>query len=118
MKTKFKLLDDSRKLYINLTKNVFSKIPKVHTGYKELINKHSFLIIETIIRARILEKERKKYIFECLVNISVLEELIFALKESKIISNSKFLDLINKINELKRMTNGWLLNEKNKEHIL
>lgn len=110
MKSKFLLLNKSIDLYVKINKTVINKIPKVHTGIKSLITKHSFLIIEYIHRARIDKLAKNTHINEIIIQINILQDLFNILKNMKLISHSKFIELTKELSEVNKLSKGWLEN--------
>lgn len=61
------------------------------------------------IKAAFKEKQNKKSVLEKLrIEIEVLKHLIRLCREIKIIDNKNYISLQEKIQEISKMTNGWL----------
>lgn len=111
----FKLLNKARYLLRYLEENIIVNIPKVFINYRKGIEDNLINLNENIIRANINNGNiRNKYQKEILVNISMIDMYLDILLELNIISKKKFIIVIRMLNEIKKMTTGWIENEKNK----
>lgn len=111
----FKLLNKARYLLRYLEENIIVNIPKVFTSYRKGLEDNLINLNENIIRANINNGNiRNKYQKEILVNISMIDMYLDILLELNVISKKKFMIVIRMLNEIKKMTTGWIDNEKNK----
>ena len=111
----FKLLNKARYILKYLEENIIVNIPKVFTSYRKGIEDNVINLNENIIRANINNGNiRNKYQKEMLVNISMIDMYLDILLELNVISKKKFMIVIRMLNEIKKMTTGWIDNEKNK----
>lgn len=110
----FKLLNKSKLLLKYMESNILINIPKVYSSYRRGIEDNIIELNSNIIRANINTGNiRNKYQKEVLVNISMIDLYLDILLELKIINKKKFMTIINMLNEIRKMTNGWIENEKN-----
>lgn len=87
----------------------------MHANYRLSLDKYLLRINENIIKTNINPSPniRDKYHKEIIVDIGMCDMLLGIMKEENIITNKKFISIINKLNELKKMVYGWM-NEKEK----
>ena len=61
-------------------------------------------------KSKMLLKYLEEYV---LVNIAMIDLYLDLLLDIKIISRKKFMVIIRMLNEIRKMTNSWIVNEKN-----
>ena len=67
-----------------------------------------------IIRANINTGSiRNKYQKEVLVNIAMIDLYLDLILDINVINKKKFISSIRMLNEIRKMTNSWIVNEKN-----
>lgn len=112
---KLKLYNKSKEFYIYMML-LLSSFPKVHTHYKIKIEDNLSLLIDNIVHANINSGAiRKKYIKECLVNISMLDFYTGVMYDLKIIEGIKYKKILKSLDDLKSLTYGWLNSEEVKD---
>ena len=105
----FKLFNRSSNLLKYYENNILNNIPKVHSMYKTNIRENLVSLCENIIRANVNTGSiRGKYQKEILVNISMLDMYLSILLELDIINKKKFMIVIQRLNEIKKMNIGWM----------
>lgn len=110
----FKLLNKSKLLLKYMESNILVNIPKVYSSYRRGIEDNVIGLNYNIIKANINTGNiRNKYQKEVLVNISMIDLYLDILLELNIISKKKFMTIIRMLNEIRKMTNGWIEYEKN-----
>ena len=110
----FKLLNKSKMLLKYLEEYVLVNIPKVHSSYRVGLENNIIDLNSNIIRANInVGNIRNKYQKEVLVNISMIDLYLDLLLDINVINKKRFMSSIRMLNEIRKMTNGWILNEKN-----
>ena len=98
--------------------NILINIPKVYNCYRIGIEKNIIELNYNIIRANINSGNiRNKYQKEILASISLIDMYLSILLELNIINKKKFMTIFKQINEIRRMTIGWINNEKIKYFI-
>ena len=103
----FKLLNKSKLLLKYIESNILINIPKVHSSYRRGLE-------DNIIKANInIVSIRNIYQKESIVNISMIDLYLDLLLDIDIISKKKFMIIIRMLNEIRKMTNSWINNEKN-----
>ena len=111
----FKLLNKSKMLLKYVESNILINIPKVHSSYRKGLEDNMIQLNYNIIKANINTGSiRSKYQKEILVNIAMIDLYLDLLLDIKIINRKKFMVIIRMLNEIRKMTNGWILSEKNK----
>lgn len=111
----FKLLNKSRYLLRYIEENILVNIPKVFTNYRKGLEDSVINLIYNIIRANVNNGNiRNKYQKEALVDIQVIDMYLDILLELNIISKKKFMSIIRMLNEIRKMTLGWIESEKKK----
>lgn len=109
----FKLLSKSKFFLVYVEKYVINNIPKVHSSYRVGLYDNIIDMISNIIRANINSGSiRSKYQKEILVNISMIDMYVDLLLHTSVIDKQRFMKLIGMLNELRKMTVGWIENEK------
>lgn len=110
----FKLLNKSKLLLKYMESNILVNIPKVYSSYRRGIEDNVIGLNYNIIKANINSGNiRNKYQKEVLVNISMIDLYLDILLELNIINKKKFMTIIRMLNEIRKMTNGWIEYEKN-----
>ena len=110
----FKLLNKSKMLLKYLEEYVLVNIPKVHSSYRVGLENNIIDLNSNIIRANInIGSIRNKYQKEVLVNISMIDLYLDLILDINVINKKRFMSSIRMLNEIRKMTNGWILNEKN-----
>lgn len=110
----FKLLNKSKLLLKYMESNILVNIPKVYSSYRRGIEDNVIGLNYNIIKANINTGNiRNKYQKEVLVNISMIDLYLDILLELNIINKKKFMTIIRMLNEIRKMTNGWIEYEKN-----
>lgn len=116
----FILLKKSQNFYKYMRRNVLSSIPKIHSVYRLKLDDYLILLNENIIRANINSKgdrTRSKYQKEALINISMIELLVRILKDEDIVDGKRFMVILRKLNEIKKILFGWM-NEEDRTVLL
>lgn len=110
----FKLLNKSKMLLKYLEEYVLVNIPKVHSSYRVGLENNIIDLNSNIIRANINTGSiRNKYQKEVLVNISMIDLYLDLLLDINVINKKRFMSSIRMLNEIRKMTNSWIVNEKN-----
>lgn len=112
---KLKLYNKAKEFYIFMI-TYLNTVSKVHTHYKIKLQDNLSLLIENIVHANINNGSiRKKYIKECLVNISMIDFYTGIMYELKIIEGQKYKKILKSMDDLKSLTYGWLNSEEVKD---
>lgn len=110
----FKLLNKSKLLLKYIVNYILVDIPKVHSSYRKGLEDNIIDLNSNIIRANInVGNIRNKYQKEVLVNISMIDLYLDLLLDINVINKKRFTVVIRMLNEIRKMTNGWIENEKN-----
>lgn len=110
----FKLLNKSKMLLKYLEEYVLVNIPKVHSSYRVGLENNIIDLNSNIIRANInVVNIRNKYQKEILVNIAMIDLYLDLILDINVINKKRFMSSIRMLNEIRKMTNGWIVNEKN-----
>lgn len=110
----FKLLNKSKMLLKYLEEYVLVNIPKVHSSYRVGLENNVIDLNANIIRANINTGSiRTKYQKEVLVNIAMIDLYLDLILDINVINKKKFMSSIKMLNEIRKMTNSWMENEKN-----
>ena len=110
----FKLLNKSKMLLKYLEEYVLVNIPKVHSSYRVGLENNIIELNCNIIRANINTGSiRNKYQKEVLVNIAMIDLYLDLILDINVINKKKFISSIRMLNEIRKMTNSWIVNEKN-----
>ena len=110
----FKLLNKSKMLLKYLEEYVLVNIPKVHSSYRVGLENNIIELNCNIIRANINTCSiRNKYQKEVLVNIAMIDLYLDLILDINVINKKKFISSIRMLNEIRKMTNSWIVNEKN-----
>ena len=110
----FKLLNKSKMLLKYLEEYVLVNIPKVHSSYRVGLENNIIDLNSNIIRANInVVNIRNKYQKEILVNIAMIDLYLDLILDINVINKKKFISSIRMLNEIRKMTNSWIVNEKN-----
>ena len=110
----FKLLNKSKMLLKYLEEYVLVNIPKVHSSYKVGLENNIIELNCNIIRVNINTGSiRNKYQKEVLVNIAMIDLYLDLILDINVINKKKFISSIRMLNEIRKMTNSWIVNEKN-----
>lgn len=101
-------------MYKYARRYILCDIPKVHANYRLSLDDYLLKINENIIRTNINTSEniRNKYQKEIIVDIAMCDMILGIMKEENIVTNKKFLSIINMLNELKKMIYGWMDEKK------
>lgn len=109
---KLKLYTKAKEFYIFMVSYI-NNLSKVHTHYKIKLHDNLSLLVENIVHANINSGNiRKKYIKECLVNISMIDFYTGIMYELKIIEGQKYKRILKSMDDLKSLTYGWLNSEE------
>ena len=92
----FKILNKSKLLFRYIEENICNNIPRIYSNY----------------RNGLMGNIRNKYQKEVLVCISMIDLYLGILLDINVISKKKFMTVIRMLNEIRRMTIGWISNEK------
>ena len=110
----FKLLNKGKFFLKYVEAYVINNIPKVHSSYRKGLEDNIILLNSNIIRANInVGNIRNKYQKEVLVNISMIDLYLDLLLDINVIDKKRFIKMIRMLNEIRKMTIGWIDNEKN-----
>ena len=110
----FKLLNKSKMLLKYLEEYVLVNIPKVHSSYRVGLENNIIELNCNIIRVRFTHGIiRNKYQKEVLVNIAMIDLYLDLILDINVINKKKFISSIRMLNEIRKMTNSWIVNEKN-----
>lgn len=110
----FKLLNKSKMLLKYLEEYVLVNIPKVHSSYRVGLENNIIELNCNIIRTNINTGSiRNKYQKEVLVNIAMIDLYLDLILDINVINKKKFISSIRMLNEIRKMTNSWIVNEKN-----
>ena len=94
--------------------NILINIPKVHSSYRKGLEDNMIQLNYNIIRANINTGSiRNKYQKEVLVNIAMIDLYLDLILDINVINKKKFISSIRMLNEIRKMTNSWIVNEKN-----
>lgn len=97
-----------------LEEYVLVNIPKVHSSYRVGLENNIIELNCNIIRVNINTGSiRNKYQKEVLVNIAMIDLYLDLILDINIINKKKFISSIRMLNEIRKMTNSWIVNEKN-----
>lgn len=97
-----------------LEEYVLVNIPKVHSSYRLGLENNVIDLNANIIRANINTGSiRTKYQKEVLVNIAMIDLYLDLILDINVINKKKFMSSIKMLNEIRKMTNSWMENEKN-----
>lgn len=97
---------------------ILSSFPKTESSIKIKFTDNLYLLLENVIRANVnTGRIRNKYQRELLVNINYLDYFIEVIKKKDIISGKRYITFIKKLCLLKKLVNGWLNSEENREDI-
>lgn len=87
---------------------VFSSFPKYKLSLKIKFEEEMYGLLQNITRANFNKGNiRQKYIIDCLVNISLMDTYISYIYEHKIIIKKRFLSIVNKLDELRKLIIRW-----------
>ena len=110
----FKLLNKSKMLLKYMESNILVNIPKVHSSYRKGLEDNVIELNYNIIKANINTGSiRNKYQKEVLVNISMIDLYLDLLLDINVIDKKRFIKMIRMLNEIRKMTIGWIDSEKN-----
>lgn len=97
---------------------ILSSFPKTESSIKIKFTDNLYLLLENVIRANVnIGRIRNKYQRELLVNINYLDYFIEVIKKKDIISGKRYITFIKKLCLLKKLVNGRLNSEENREDI-
>jgi len=109
----FRLFTKSRYLLRYLEENILVNIPKVYNCYRLGLENNVIELNSNIIRANINEGNIKnKYQKEILVSISLIDMYLGIILELNIINKKKFMSISRQLCDIRKMTVGWINNEK------
>ncbi len=110
-----KILDKIKWLLEYTEEYIFPSFPKVHLALKIKLEENLYSLIENCIRANINKGNiRNKYQKELLTNIYLIDYYIGSILDKKIIKKKRFDSFVNCLNDIKKMTYGWLNYEEEK----
>lgn len=111
----FKILDKVKWL-INYSENyIFPSFPKVHLALKIKLEENLYSLIENTIKSNLNKGNiRSKYQKEMLTNICLIDFYIGCILDKKIIKKVRFNAFVNALNEIRKMTYGWVNSEEKK----
>lgn len=96
-------------------KYVLSSFNKGEMALKIRFTDSLYQLLEQVIRANVnVGNIRLKHQREIIVNIHFADYYIEEIKVKKIISAKKYATFVAKLNELNKMTNGWIKSEEGK----
>ena len=114
----FLLLEKSKWLIRYSNIYIFPNFPKIHLALKIKLEENLYSLIDNIIRANINKGNiRNKHQKEILVIISLLDFYIGEIYNKKIIKKKRFVSFISCLNEIRKMTYGWIESEKKEQLI-
>ena len=114
----FKILDKVKWLLDYAENYVFTSFPKIHLALKIKLEDNMYSLIENCIRANLNKGNiRSKYQKEILTNISLIDYYIGRILDKGIIKKKRFDSFINCLNEIRKMTYGWINNEEKESSI-
>lgn len=109
----FKILNKSKLLFRYIEENICNNIPKIYSNYRNGLMDNVVKLNYYIIKANINEGNiRNKYQKEALVCISMIDLYLGILLDINVISKKRFMVVVRMLNEIRRMTMGWIDNEK------
>ncbi len=108
----FKILDKIKWLLEYTDIYIFSSFPKTHLALKIKLEENMYSLIDNCIRANVNKGNiRNKYQKEILINISLVDYYIGVILDKGIIKKKRFNSFITCLNEIRKMTYGWINNE-------
>lgn len=111
----FKILNKSKFLFRYIEENICNNIPKIYSNYRNGLMDNVVNLNYYIIKANINEGNiRNKYQKEVLVCIGMIDLYLGILVDINVISKKRFMSSIRMLDEIRRMTIGWIGNEKGK----
>lgn len=111
----FKLLNKSKSLFRYVEENICHNIPKIYSNYRNGLMDNIVNLNYYIIKANVNDGNiRNKYQKEVLVCISMIDMYFSILLEINVISKKKFMVVVRMLNEIRKITMGWIDNEKKK----
>lgn len=111
----FKILNKSKLLFRYIEENICNNIPKIYSNYRNGLMDNVVNLNYYIIKANINEGNiRNKYQKEALACISMIDLYLGILLDINVISKKRFMVVVRMLNEIRRMTMGWISNEKNR----
>lgn len=111
----FNIYNKAKYLVMYMEKYIINSIPKIHYLYKEGLEENVIELNKNLIRANINEGSiRNKYQKEVLVNIYMIDMYVGILFKLNIVSKKRFVAFVRMLNEIRKMTMGWINNEKAK----
>lgn len=109
----FKLLNKSKLLFRYIEENICNNIPKKYSNYRNGLMDNVVNLNYYIIKANINDGNiRNKYQKEVLVCIGMIDLYLGILLDINVISKKRFMVVIRMLNEIRKMTIGWIGNEK------
>lgn len=109
----FKIFEKIKWLLDYAENYIFTSFPKTHLALKIKLEENLYSLIENCIRANVNKGNiRNKYQKEILTNISLIDYYIGSILDKKIIKKKRFDAFINCLNEIRKMTYGWINNEE------
>ena len=111
----FKILNKSKLLFRYIEENICNNIPKIYSNYRNGLMDNVVNLNYYIIKANINEGNiRNKYQKEAFVCISMIDLYLGILLDINVISKKRFMVVVRMLNEIRKMTIGWISNEKNR----
>ena len=108
-KDNFKLLKESKRLFIYSDIYVYANFPKSKKHLKILYFDECNALIDNIMMANNSEKNiRKKYQNSALLNISKIDFLITYFYDLRIITKRRYLSVIRMLSNIKGLLGGWI----------
>lgn len=112
----FSLINWYLKLIKYSRENILCSIPKIHNDIKIHYQDEIFLLGKNIFYATYNKGSiRMKYLIEIQVNMSVLDMLLFQIKDINCVKDKKINNTINMLSSLKNIIYGWKFNEESKK---
>lgn len=109
----FKILDKVKWLLDYAEVYMFTSFPKIHLALKIKLEDNMYSLIENCIRANVNKGNiRNKYQKEILINISLIDYYAGSILDKGIIKKKRFDAFINCLNEIRKMTYGWITSEE------
>lgn len=108
-KDNFKVLKESKRLFIYSDIYVYENFPKAKKHLKIMYFDECKSLINNIILANNSEKNiRKKYQNNALLNISSIDFLITYFYDINIVNKKRYLSVIRILSNIKILLNGWM----------
>lgn len=111
----FNIYNKANYLVMYMEKYIINNIPKIHYLYRKGLEENVINLNYNLIKANINEGSiRNKYQKEVLVNVYMIDMYVGILLKLNIVSKKRFVTFIRMLNIIRKMTVGWINNEKEK----